>query len=340
MRLKKQFLAIIATIILTFGGGLLAISGTSQAAELRIASGFGLGYAPVQLAYELKLFEKYAPGLKVSYRQYGSGSIRSEAMIADQADVGFMGIQPFLVGWSRGVSWKVVMALNNAPVHLMTWRDDIKSLKDIKPGVKIAVPSPTSTQADLLRMAAKRQLGDARALDANMVAMKHPDAANAIISKRGIDMHFASPPFLFKEAKTPGVHRVLTAIEAFGGEHNFLVTVAMNDFANKQPQAFAALTMGIMEAMHMLNTDPKKAAEVIAKPNKLSVSKAVEYLTWENMNFTATPYGAMTTANWMKSIGIIPKAPKEIHEILFPVAGSIVGKQRGSPSGVERLQGK
>ena len=340
MLLNKKLRRGIATIIFAFSGGFLANIGMLHAAELRIASGFGLGYAPVQLAHELKLFEKYAPGLKVSYHQYGSGSARSEAMIADQADVGFMGIQPFLVGWSRGVAWKVVMGLNNAPVHLMTWRDDIKSLKDIKPGIKIAVPSPTSTQADLLRMAAKRQLGNARVLDGNMVAMKHPDAANAIISKRGIDMHFASPPFLFKEAKTPGVRRVLTAIEAFGGEHNFLVAVAMNDFANKQPQAFAALTMGIMEAMHILNTNPKRAAEVIAKPNKLSVSETVEYLTWENMNFTATPYGVMTTANWMKSIKIIPKAPKEIHEILFPVAGAIVGKQRGSPSGVERLQGK
>ncbi|MGE3625362.1 MAG: ABC transporter substrate-binding protein [Hyphomicrobiales bacterium] len=312
----------------------------ARAAELRIASGFGLGYAPVQLAHELKLFEKYAPGLEVKYQQYASGSARSEAMIAGQADVAFMGIQPYLIGWARGVEWKVIMGLNNAPVHLMTWRDDVKSLKDIKPEMKIAVPSPTSTQADLLRMAAARELGDAKALDGNMVAMKHPDAANAIISKRGIDMHFASPPFLFKEAATPGVKKVLTAIDAFGGEHNFLVAVGMNKFAETQPAAFAALTMGIMEAMHILNTDPKRAAKAIAGPNKLSEEDALQYLTWENMNFTATPYGVMTTANWMKSIGVIPKAPEDIREILFPVASAIVGRAYGEPSGVEKLQGK
>jgi len=54
-------------------------------------------------------------------------------------------------------------------------------------------------QMTILVMAAEKELGNVRALDMNIVAIAHPDGANALISGRGeITAHFTSPHIYLK----------------------------------------------------------------------------------------------------------------------------------------------
>ena len=71
--------------------------------RLRVAQQFGLGYAALTIADELGLFEKYVPGLQVTWMQLGSGGAINEAFIAGEIDVAVMGIPPFLIGWDKGI---------------------------------------------------------------------------------------------------------------------------------------------------------------------------------------------------------------------------------------------
>ena len=121
--------------------------------EIKIAGQFGLVYAPLTIAEKLHIFEKN--GLKPVWKEYGSGAAVREALISGEADVGFMGIPPFLIGWEKGCPWKVAMGFVVVPVGLVTNNPKIKSLKDFKPDDKIAVPSPGSVQHILLAMAAE-----------------------------------------------------------------------------------------------------------------------------------------------------------------------------------------
>lgn len=320
--MKKLISILIISALLS-----LAIFG----AEIKIAIQYGLGYAPILLIEKHDLIEKYAPGTEVTWLQLGSGAAINEALIAGKIDIGSMGVGPFLIGWDKGAPWKMASALVCQPLGLQINDPEINSLKDIRPGQKIALPAPGSIQHILLSMAAKKELGNARALDMNVVAMAHPDGARALISGTGgIVGHFTSPPYIFEELKAENVHQIVDANSAFGGQFTFLVAVATKKFHDKKPILYSAFIQALNEAIQMINYEPEKVSKELAKDFNLPEETILEYITWEGTNFTSTPYGIMGFADFMKEVGYMRKTPKDFEEIAWENVTAIVGKTRGN----------
>lgn len=66
----------------------------------------------------------------------------------------------------------------------------------------------------ILIMAAEKELGNVRALDMNIVAIAHPNGANALISGTGgITTHFTSPPYIFEELKSENINQIVDAFD-------------------------------------------------------------------------------------------------------------------------------
>lgn len=310
----------------------------SSKEKIKIAGQFGLVYAPLMVAKSQKIFEKY--GLEPIWLEYGSGGAIREALISGEADVGFMGIPPFLIGWDKGCPWKIATGFVVVPIGLVTYDSNLKSLQDFKPEDKIAVPSPGSIQHILLAMAAEAELGSPSALDNNIVAMPHPDACAALISKRGIKAHFTTPPYLFEELSEPGFHLIIDDIAIFGHPFSFNVGLASEKFHDSKPIAYSIFVNAISEAMAWINSNKQQAAELLAPEFKLSPEKTLSYLEWEGMNYTTAPYGLMGFAEFMKKAGYISKTPQNLEEIAFENILATVGMRAGEPSDIERLQGK
>lgn len=344
---KTRFLAILALIIFVMAAFLTGCQKKTSdntvlpqnvAARITIATQYGLGYAPLQIMEEKSLIEKYLPGAQVEWKQMGTGPEIREAMVAGQVDIGFMGISPFLIGWDKGVKWKIATASCSQPLTLMTYKENIKSLKDFGSEDKIATPAVASIQHILLSIAAKRELGDARALDNNMISLTHPDAATALKAKKDITAHFASPPYLFEELADPGLKKVLTGEEAFGGEYTFIFGVATEKFHDENPAAYAAFIAAFNEAVAFINSQPEEAASILAPKYKLSQEEVYKYITWEGTNYCSTPYGMMYFAQFMKEAGYIAKMPSDIGDIAFENVQAAIGKRYGERSAIEKLQ--
>lgn len=325
--------ALVVVAVVMAAGAPAALAALS---EVRVAGQFGLVYAPLMIADKLDIFEKY--GLKPVWKEYGSGAAVREALVAGEADVGFMGIPPFLIGWDKGCPWKACLGFEIVPVALVTNRPDIKSLKDFKPTDKIAVPSPGSVQHIMLSMAAERELGDPKALDRNLVAMAHPDACAALIAKKGVDAHFATPPYLFEELSQPGFHVVIEDVECFGKPYSFNVGVATKRFHDGRPADYACFILAVQEAVAWINEYPQKAAELLAGEFKLTPEKTLKYLTWPGMNYTTAPYGLMGFGEFMKKAGYIKRAPAKLSDICWENLLAFVGERCGGPSPLEKLQ--
>jgi NitT/TauT family transport system substrate-binding protein len=339
-------------IILTLAAMLLSACATSAAAPaaadagsadapvvtLRIAQQFGLGYAALTIADELNLFEKYLPGLQVEWLQLGSGGAINEAFIAGEIDVAVMGIPPFLIGWDKGIPWRVASGMCIMPLSLQTYNADINSLTDFGPNDKIAYPAPGSIQHILLSMAAEKQLGSPTALDDIGVAMSHPDAAAALMNQKDITGHFTSPPYNFQELSQEGIHTVVDGTEAFGSEFTFLVAVASQDLYDNNPQAYAAFVMGIAEASDYINQHPTEAAAILAPSFGLDEETTLKYLTWPGMDYVTTPLGLMGFSDFMLNAGYIGKVPASISDVAYPNVVAAVGQQSGTPSELETLQ--
>lgn len=309
-----------------------------SATKVTIANQFGLAYAPVQIMKEQKLMEKYLPGAQVEWVQLGTGPNIRDLMVTGQVDIGFMGISPFLIGWDKGAQWKIATASGSQPLALVTYKDNVKTIKDLGSYDKIATPAIASIQQMLLSMAAEKELGNPRALDNQMISLTHPDAATSLVAKKDVTAHFSSPPYLFQELAVPGIHQVLDGEEAYGGEFTFIFGVATAKFHDSNPPAYAAFIAAFNEAVSFINNHPQEAAAILAPVNNMSEADTYKSLTWEGTNYCSTPAGIMGLAEFMKSTGYISKVPAHLSEIAFENVEAAIGKRYGEPSSIELLQ--
>jgi NitT/TauT family transport system substrate-binding protein len=312
-------------------------SETENFGTIRIAKQFGLVYAPLMVAEKGNFFEKY--GLQVEWKTLGSGGSVREVMAAGEIDAAFMGIPPFLIGWDKGLEAKIAAGYCVIPVSLVTYDPEIQSLSDFRPEHKIAVPSPGSVQHILLAMALEKQLGDPNILDDNLVALPHPDGAQAMISKKDVVAHFTTPPYLFEELAQTGYRVVVKASEAFGEDFNFNVAVVSEKYHDEHPGGYASFVMGLNDAINWINQNKEEAAKLLAPEFEIAEEKLLEYLTADDMNYTTAPYGLMGFAGFMQKAGYISNVPKDLSDIAWENILAQVGKKEGSLSTMEKMQG-
>ena len=108
-----------ATVAVAGAGG--ATSGRSAVpSELTIAYQPRIGYAPLIIIRRQRTLEKRYPNMKVNWRVLASGAAITTGVVSGDIHLGAMGVTPFLVGWAAGVGWKLLTALDDADLWLMT----------------------------------------------------------------------------------------------------------------------------------------------------------------------------------------------------------------------------
>ena len=309
---------------------------TYKLQTIRVASQYGLQYAPAQIMEKMNLIEKYLPGVKVEWQTLPSGAAINESIIAGKTDIAFTSLFPFLISFDKGVPMKLCAAIECGPNNLMTYRSDIKSIKDFKPSDRIAMPSITSAQYFLLAMASEKILGNPHALDKNIVAMDHPTAYMALLTKKDIVAHFSSAPYVFDE-QDKGMYNILDGKEAYGGQYTHIYAVTSNKFHNSNPQGYSAFMSALNQSINEINTNPKEAAKILSPIYKISADKTYQYLTGKDVNYSTTPYGIQRTIDFLYKYKYISKKPK-IKDISFDDLLSIIGKMNGEKTAVEKLQ--
>lgn len=318
MKAKKTAVLVlfflVSMSVLVFGQG----NNEKDINKVVIAQQFGLGYAPLMVMEKHNLITKYYPEAEVEWVQLGSGGAIREAMAANRVDIGSMGVPPFLIGWAKDYNWKVISGLCYMPLGLQTYHEKVKTLADIDANMKIALPSPGSIQHILLSMAAEKQLGDARALDNNLVAMAHPDGANALINQVEIDLHFTSPPYIFAELNSPNIHQVVDAeTDSFGGSFTFLVSAATKDFTERNPDLFDAVFQAFDEAIRWLEENTQEAAELLSEELNTDKKEIERQLEWPGVRFDKNPTGMLTFLEFMKEQGYVEKETRDIEELIW-----------------------
>jgi NitT/TauT family transport system substrate-binding protein len=282
-----------------------------EARQLRIVKQPGLGYLQLIVMREQKLLEKRLPGVEIEWRQLTSGPVIRDAMIAGQMDIGSGGLGPFIQAIDKGLDWKTLGALNEMPLYLNCARPDIKSLKDVKAGDRIAMPAIGSIQHVALQMEAEKELGNAKALNQQVVAMAHPDGTAAILSKREITCHLSSPPFQYEQLRDPGIHKVFDSYQAAGGPHTFNLTWASEKWIKANPRLAQAFMDALNEATAFIAAKPAEAAQlyVTSEKAKSTPEQILEIMKQDGIKYTMTPSGLIKFATFMQKIGMVKAVP-------------------------------
>lgn len=316
---KKVISCVIIIVLLS---GFIAVGCTKSASNdavvsINLAEQYGLAYAPLQIAKELKLIEKNLPGVQVNWKQLGNTAAIREAMLANEVDAGFMAIPPFLIGWDKGMDWRIACGISSSPVGLVTNKKEIKSIKDFSNKDRIALPQPGSVQHILLSMACERELGDPAKLDNILVTLAHPDGMNALLSKQDITAHFTTPPYLIKELETPGMHEILNGRQAMGENFTFIVGVTTKKFHDSNSEAYEALLKAINEAIAYMGSNREETLEILSKQYEMSKEEVERNLGMEGTEYSVSVKGIGAFAAFMKKNGYISKTLKNTEEVLW-----------------------
>ncbi|MGH7661751.1 MAG: ABC transporter substrate-binding protein [Vulcanimicrobiaceae bacterium] len=295
--------------------------GAGAPSGVTIVYQFGYAYAPLIVMKQQRVLEREFPGTSFSWHTLASGSAIRDGMIANQVQIGAGGVAPFLIGWDRGVGWKLLGSLCDIDMWLVTRDPSIKSLKDLKPGMKIGMPAPDSIQAIVLRKAAQEQLGNAHALDADIVAMPHP-AGLAALKAGQIVAHFTNPPFQFEEVADGG-HVVLRSFDIFGTSTLDSV-FATESFAHDYPEFVTAFYTELKRAVELINREPANAAAILSEDGggKIPAASYKDWLSRRGTTFTITPHGYLKYAKFMHDIGLIAKMPASVADLELPTLSS------------------
>jgi ABC-type nitrate/sulfonate/bicarbonate transport system substrate-binding protein len=311
--------AVVAVLVLGIGAASSA-QGASEATRpdnITIAYQFGVGYAPLMIIKQQRLLEKAYPGLRVEWKQLASGTPITDGIIKGDIQIGAMGTGPFLVGWARGINWRVIAPLDEADLWLMARDSSIRTVADLR-GKRIATPTATSIQAVALRKMAQVKLGNPRALDSSLISMDHPDGMQALLSGQ-IDAHFTSPPYQWQELGR-GAHVVGKSYGYFGA-HSFLVTVLTQRFYDEYRAFSNRFYRLVKQSIDLINKKPKTAAAILAREDQTEAT-TVQFTRWitrkKSLTFTTRPRGLMRTAGFMNRIGLLNKVPGSWRELVFP----------------------
>src|SRR5690606_22147923 len=288
---------------------------------------YGLSYAPLTVIESQGWLSDALPGHTVEWTVLSGGSASRDGLLGGTLEFGTSGLGPFLLGRDGGVPWRIVTSLNNMPLQVVALDERIQSLADITEEDRISSPQPGSIQAVVLARAAGEEFDDPGRFEANLVAMPHPDALQALLSGQ-IAAAATAPPFQY-QAVEEGARVLVDSYEAFGGPHGFNVVAALEDYAEENPDVIEALHENVARACEFITGDPSRAAQILAEAEdgEVTAEQYEDYLTPDGIEFTTTPHGVTGFGAFMEEIGEIRSAEDDWREHVFDTVSGEPGSR-------------
>jgi NitT/TauT family transport system substrate-binding protein len=270
--------------------------------------------------------------LKVNWLILAGGGAQTDALLSGNVDVVNTGTGNLLLLWDRTRGRvRGIVASSAQPLIMLTRAPHIKSLADIRPDDKIAVPTVgVSTQAILLQMAAIKMFGDAKVnhFDANTVQLSHPDALAAVLSgQHEVASHFSAPPFQFIGLKR-GLKPVITSKEIIGGPLSQAQFFTTTQYADANPVVVKALRAATAEAIDFIKSNTRESIEIYRQitGDKTEVDELAEILRQPDMmDFIMDPQGTMKFAEHLFKIGTLKTMPKAWTDYYLPTSADLKG---------------
>lgn len=292
----------------------------TEKATLNIAYQYGLAYAPLIIAQQQNLIEnaykeKTGKEVEVVWNQMSSGADINTGIASGNLNVGFMGIGPAITGVSKQVGYKIFTNLSGQE-HCLTVNDEnIKGFDDlIDSNHQIAVVNIGSFQHMILAKALEESGYDPHALDANLIAMKHPDGMAALETK-SVAGHVTTNPYIYKERENEELHEIEAVNAVYPRDNSFIVGVASEQLYADEPELYEALCKGIADAVNYINENMEEAAKVTYEYNGNTEEDELKYL--QKGSYFVETKGLHDLATFMYANGFTENDPGEYTDLVF-----------------------
>ena len=285
----------------------------AEPATLRHGYQPGLPHLPAlvmkhQRLLEICLTEAGLGSTKVEWYEL-NGAAQTDGLLSGNLDFTSSGVTNLATLWAatRG-KVKAIASEGAVPNDLVTTNPKLLSVRDFGPDDRISVPSiKVSPQAIMLQMAAQDTFGDYQRLDALTVAMRHEDAAVALLSgSTAVDGHFSAPPFQEQELADPKIHRVASSYDILGGPATVTVVTSTSRFHDANPMFVKAERCAIERAIKLINSDTEATAKIYLQESgdtRTPQPTIVKILKDPRMLYATAPLNIMKFVSFMYKIG-------------------------------------
>jgi len=304
----------------------------AEVSTVLISKQFGTLYLQQDVMEQQGLVQKHGaamglPGLQASFLRFaGTGPI-TEALLSGSLHFASGGAPGALLLWDRTRGTvKSAFAMNATNQRLLTVNPAVRSLRDLTPADRIAMPAPkVSPQAIFLQMAAAKEWGATEwsRLDAQTIGRAHPDSMASMLGRTEITCHFSTSPFQERELAQPGVQEVANSYAIQGVETSTPNTVyASSSFRTGNPLAWRATLAAFQEATDWINANPDAAADLYlaSSGDKDTPANVVASMGAPGNRFTLQPSGVVRVANFMADTGVLKRRPEKLEDLFFPEA--------------------
>ncbi|WP_343590272.1 ABC transporter substrate-binding protein [Paracidovorax wautersii] len=301
------------------GIALLGPAAARAEGRIRIAQQFGIAYLILDVVRDQQLIEKHGKALGqpigVDWVTISGATAMNEALLAGSLDVVSAGVPPMLTLWDRTrgrQNVKAVAALGSLPNYLITNNPQVKTLKDLGPRNRIAVPAAgVGFQSRTLQIETARVFGpaDFKRFDGISVSLPHPDATAALIAGGSeIDTHFSSAPFYYQALQAnPAVHKILGSYDILGGPATFNVLYTTQKFHDENPRTYQAFYAALAEAAQWIRANKAQAAETFIRVQKSRLAPDLVRRIVEDPenDFTIVPQRSFVYAQELHKLGVL-----------------------------------
>ena len=313
---------------------LALLTAPAQADEqIKIGIGFGLAFLPTYICEELKLVEKYGKeqhfAVRASYERLLGADAVQDAIASRSIDMGPFGVAPLLTAWEKGKETKdarrqilAVSGMTTMPFALLSNQPRVRTIADLRPSDRIAIPTLTAPQMYLLEMQSEKVLGQYDRLRDQVVVLSHADAVAALFGGEGpADAYFSSPPYTEIALKDSKVHRILSSEGVIGGKASFLIIGATKSFIEAHPKVPDIIEKAMDEAARIIHDDPRRAAQIYLEhePSRALEAADIDAVLRENKDqFGSAVQGIQAFADFMSRRGELKAPLQSWKEIVAP----------------------
>lgn len=296
----------------------------------KVVIGVQYGLPPLNfiVAEKLDLFRKHAEALGVEAQfeltRLSGPTVLTEGLISGNIHIAALGVLPLLIAYEKtrdnyrigGLSayWKGTYTIfANDPA--------IRSIADIRPSDRIALPGPTSSQAVVLRRAAEQIFGPGNAdrFDQQIVTLPHPDAVAALSTGNTIQVYFALSPFTEVLARAPNVHVIGTSDDYNPQDLTNGVVAAPERFVTENPRIVEVYIAALGEANDFIRDNVEETTRIYfeAEPSAVSDEEKLEIIRNNRNEYTLVPNGVIDTARFANSQNQLALVPDSWQDVFF-----------------------
>lgn len=292
-------------------------SSSGEQKKITIAVQYGMAYAPLKVMKEKKFIQDHYKNVKITWTTLNSGSAINEGITSGDIQFGAVGVGPAVTAVTSGVPAKIASNVSAQPHGIMTNQSDINSLKDIGSKDKIALVNIGSFQHILLAMEAKKQLGDAHALDDNIVAMSHPDGMSALQSG-SVECQLTTSPYILKEENMDNIHEVSNLEDVWPKGNSFIVLLGSTKIQKDDPELYKAVCAAMQDSVDWINDNKDAAAKLLCKDEDTNAKTMKKWLSNDACVYSTECKGVMKFAKFMDKNDFLEKdGPKSFSDLAF-----------------------